>query len=61
MGCAAAMNGIQVASDYVISHPNKKALLVCIEISSVHGSFEGNFQSNNEITKKHRNFLRIFQ
>jgi alpha-pyrone synthase len=39
MGCAAAINGIRVASDYVMAHPGKNALLVCVEISSVHTNF----------------------
>lgn len=40
MGCAAAMNGIRVASDYVKAHPTHKALVVCLEISSVNAVFE---------------------
>jgi alpha-pyrone synthase len=40
MGCAAAMNGFRTAMDYVIAHPGKKALLCCVEISSVHGTFK---------------------
>jgi len=39
MGCAAAMNGFRVANDYVKGHPDKMALLVCVEISSVHTTF----------------------
>jgi alpha-pyrone synthase len=43
MGCAAAMNGFRVANDYVRSRDGtKKALLVCVEISSVHTTFEDN-------------------
>jgi len=42
MGCAAAMNGFRVANDYVKAHYGKKALLLCIEISSVHTTFEDN-------------------
>lgn len=40
MGCAAAMNGYRVAMDYVAAHPGKKALMVCVEISSVHSTFK---------------------
>jgi alpha-pyrone synthase len=40
MGCAAAMNGLRVASDYVRSHPTRKALVVCLELSSVNAVFE---------------------
>ncbi len=40
MGCAAAMNGLRVASDYVKAHPTHKALVVCLEISSVNAVFE---------------------
>jgi alpha-pyrone synthase len=42
MGCAAAMNGFRVADDYVVSHPGKMALMVCVEISSVHTTFDDN-------------------
>ena len=40
MGCAAAMNGYRVAMDYVKAHPGKNALMVCVEISSVHTTFK---------------------
>jgi len=40
MGCAAAMNGFRIANDYVRCNPTKKALLVCVEISSVHTTFD---------------------
>ena len=40
MGCAAAMNGYRIAMDYVNSHPGKNALMVCVEISSVHTTFK---------------------
>lgn len=40
MGCAAAMNGYRTAMDYVIAHPGKKALMCCVEISSVHSTFK---------------------
>jgi alpha-pyrone synthase len=40
MGCAAAMNGLRVASDYVRSHPTRKALVVCLELSSINAVFE---------------------
>jgi len=39
MGCAAAMNGIRTAVDYVRTHPDKKALVVCLELSSVNAVF----------------------
>jgi alpha-pyrone synthase len=42
MGCAAAMNGFRVACDYAVSHPDKKALMVSVEVSSVHGAFADN-------------------
>jgi alpha-pyrone synthase len=42
MGCAAAMNGFRVANDYAVSHPGKMALLCCVEISSVHTTFDDN-------------------
>eukprot|EP00600_Ochromonadales_sp_CCMP1393_P000069 CAMPEP_0174982130 /NCGR_PEP_ID=MMETSP0004_2-20121128/16306_1 /TAXON_ID=420556 /ORGANISM="Ochromonas sp., Strain CCMP1393" /LENGTH=420 /DNA_ID=CAMNT_0016234015 /DNA_START=54 /DNA_END=1316 /DNA_ORIENTATION=+ len=40
MGCAAAMNGYRVAMDYVKANPGKLALMVCVEISSVHSTFK---------------------
>lgn len=42
MGCAAAMNGLRVACDHVRTHPNHKALVVCLELSSVNAVFEEN-------------------
>ncbi|WP_067809849.1 type III polyketide synthase [Nocardia beijingensis] len=36
MGCAAAMNGIRAASDFVRANPGKKAMVLCIELNSVH-------------------------
>jgi alpha-pyrone synthase len=39
MGCAAAMNAIRTASSYVRAHPDMKALVVCIELSSVNAVF----------------------
>ena len=39
MGCAAAVNGIRVASDYVRAHPDSKAMVVCLELSSVNAVF----------------------
>lgn len=42
MGCAAGMNGLSVAKDYVKLNPDKKALLVCVELSSVHTTFDDN-------------------
>jgi len=40
MGCAAAMNGYRIAMDYVNAHPGMYALMVCVEISSVHTTFK---------------------
>lgn len=40
MGCAAAMNGIRTATDYVRAHPDKKSLVICIELSSVNAVFD---------------------
>ena len=42
MGCAAAMNGLRVACDYTKANPSKKALVVCLELSSVNAAFEDN-------------------
>merc|ERR1712100_36314 len=41
MGCAAAMNGFRVGMDYTRSH-DKAALVCCVEISSVHTTFDDN-------------------
>ena len=41
MGCAAAMNGFRVGMDYVRSH-EKAALVCCVELSSVHTTFDDN-------------------
>lgn len=40
MGCAAAMNGYRIAMDYAKSNPDKNAIMVCVEISSVHTTFK---------------------
>lgn len=40
MGCAAAMNGFRIAMDFVKANPGKLALMVCVEISSVHSTFK---------------------
>jgi alpha-pyrone synthase len=40
MGCAAAMNGYRIAMDFVKANPGKNALMVCVEISSVHTTFK---------------------
>lgn len=40
MGCAAAMNGIRVAADHVKAYPNHKALVVCLELSSINAVFK---------------------
>ncbi|MFI6869771.1 type III polyketide synthase [Nocardia sp. NPDC050406] len=42
MGCAAAMNGMRTATDYVRAHPDKKAMVICIELSSVNAVFDDN-------------------
>ncbi|MFE5289873.1 type III polyketide synthase [Nocardia sp. NPDC056611] len=42
MGCAAAMNSVRAATDYVRAHPDKKALVICIELSSVNAVFDDN-------------------
>eukprot|EP00761_Pharyngomonas_kirbyi_P001503 gb/GECH01001507.1/.p1 GENE.gb/GECH01001507.1/~~gb/GECH01001507.1/.p1 ORF type:complete len:413 (+),score=127.72 gb/GECH01001507.1/:1-1239(+) len=42
MGCAAAMNGFRIAMDYTKTHPGKNALMVCVELSSVHTNFKDN-------------------
>jgi alpha-pyrone synthase len=39
MGCAAAMNGLRVACDHVRANPTHKALVVCVELSSVNAVF----------------------
>lgn len=39
MGCAAAMNGLRTAADYVRAHPDMKAMVVCIELCSVNAVF----------------------
>lgn len=41
MGCAAAMNGFRVGMDYCRSH-EKAALVCCVELSSVHTTFDDN-------------------
>lgn len=41
MGCAAAMNGLRVASDHVKANPTHKALVICLELSSLNAVFEG--------------------
>ncbi len=42
MGCAAAMNGIRTAADYVRAYPDMKAMVVCIELCSVNAVFADN-------------------
>ncbi len=39
MGCAAAMTGLRVCCDRVRAYPQSKALLVCLELSSVNAVF----------------------
>ncbi|PXW36054.1 UNVERIFIED_CONTAM: long-chain alpha-pyrone synthase [Williamsia faeni] len=41
MGCAAAMNGIRIASDFARANPDKKALVIALEVSSVNAVFSG--------------------
>ncbi|CAM9399797.1 unnamed protein product, partial [Phaeothamnion confervicola] len=36
MGCGAAVNGFRIAADYVVSHPGRNALLVTVELPSLH-------------------------
>lgn len=45
MGCAAAINGFRVTSDFCRSHPGEPALLICIDISSVHATLKGDFNA----------------
>lgn len=40
MGCAAAMNGLRVACDHVKAYPHQKALLICLELSSINATFD---------------------
>lgn len=40
MGCAAAMNGFRICNDYVRAKPGQYALLCCVELSSVHTTFD---------------------
>ena len=42
MGCAAAMNGLRVGSDYVKAYPDRKALVVCLELSSLNAVYDDN-------------------
>ena len=42
MGCAAAMNGLRAAADYIRAYPTKKALVVCLELSSINAVYEDN-------------------
>ncbi|PSB54841.1 type III polyketide synthase [Chamaesiphon polymorphus] len=42
MGCAAAITGLRVACDYLRAYPHSKALMVCLELSSVNSSFGDN-------------------
>ncbi|MBM7369528.1 type III polyketide synthase [Gordonia hydrophobica] len=39
MGCAAAINGISTATDHVRANPDSRALLICLELSSVNAVF----------------------
>ncbi len=42
MGCAAAMNGLQVASSFVRANPDRRALVICLELSSLNAVFDDN-------------------
>jgi alpha-pyrone synthase len=42
MGCAAAITGLRVACDYLRAYPHRKALVVCLELSSLNSAFEEN-------------------
>lgn len=42
MGCAAAMNGLRAAADFVRCHGDSKALVCCVELSSVNAVFADN-------------------
>lgn len=42
MGCAAAMNGLRVGSDYVRAYPDRKALVICLELSSLNAVYDDN-------------------
>ncbi|KAH6975693.1 chalcone/stilbene synthase [Ilyonectria destructans] len=42
MGCAAAMNGLRVAADYVRCRVGSRALVCCVELSSVNAVFADN-------------------
>jgi alpha-pyrone synthase len=39
MGCAAAMTGLRVCCDHVRANPHSKALMVCLELSSINAVF----------------------
>ena len=40
MGCAAAMNGIRTGMDYVRANPDRKAMVICLELCSVNAVFD---------------------
>jgi alpha-pyrone synthase len=40
MGCAAAMTGLRVCSDHVRANPHSKALMICLELSSINAVFK---------------------
>jgi alpha-pyrone synthase len=42
MGCAAAITGLRVACDHLRAYPHSKALVVCLELSSIGSTFEDN-------------------
>lgn len=42
MGCAAALTGLRAACDYLRAYPHSKALMVCLELSSINSTFSEN-------------------
>jgi alpha-pyrone synthase len=42
MGCAAALTGLRAVCDYLRAYPQHKALMVCLELSSVNSTFAEN-------------------
>jgi alpha-pyrone synthase len=42
MGCAAAITGLRVACDHLRAYPQSRALVVCLELSSINSIFEEN-------------------
>lgn len=42
MGCCAAFNGLKTADAFCNLAPNRKSLLVCVELSTIHFQYENN-------------------